>query len=154
MVVDVEVDEGVAFDAASVQSDAEAMLGALELDGPELSVLITGDERIQELNGSWRDKPTPTDVLSFPQQEGDVVGGLLGDLVISVDTAAKQAANQGHPLAAEMRVLMAHGLAHLLGHTHADADDTRAMAALEATLLDAVGETARSGLLERVGALG
>ena len=80
----------------------------------EVTVLLADDERLQELNRTFRRKNKPTDVLSFPSAEQG--GG--GDLAISLDTAAAQAAELGHPLAVEVKVLMLHGLLHLAGYDH------------------------------------
>ena len=82
--------------------------------GPVLSVLLCGDARMQGLNREWRGMDRPTDVLSFPSGEA----GFLGDLVIDVPYAARQARRLGHPLAREVQLLLAHGLLHLLGHDH------------------------------------
>ena len=79
-----------------------------------LSVLLCGDARMRGLNRAWRGKDRPTDVLSFPSGEA----GFLGDVVIDVPYAARQARRLGHPLAREVQVLLAHGLLHLLGHDH------------------------------------
>jgi probable rRNA maturation factor len=131
------------------------MLAALDLHDVEVSILLTDDAAIRALNAQWRQKDEPTDVLSFPQAEPDddgVVTGLLGDLVVSVDTAVAQAAEQGHDLHTELRVLLAHGLAHLLGHDHHDPDETAAMTAVERRLLGAFGAT--TGLVERAGDAG
>lgn len=89
-------------------------------DSVELSVLLCNDEFIQKLNKEWRDEDHPTDVLSMSQH----VPGLklpilmLGDIVISVETAARQAEERGHTLLDEIRILMVHGLLHLLGFDH------------------------------------
>src|SRR5688572_20745444 len=98
------------------------MLAELGLDDVELSVLLTDDVGIRALNAQWRQKDEATDVLSFPQLDPSEIGGetsgALGDLVVSVETAAAQAAEHGHDLSTELRVLLAHGLAHLVGHDH------------------------------------
>lgn len=93
---------------------------ALGYDRPELSLLITDDPTIRQLNASWRHKDKPTDVLSFSQMEGESFPGStsLGDLVVSSDTAARQAAALGHSLELEMARLLVHGVLHLLGHDH------------------------------------
>lgn len=148
-VVDVAVEVEGPLDEDAVAADAIAMLGALGLDEVELSILLTDDAAIRALNAQWRQKDEATDVLSFPQLEpGEPVVGALGDLVVSVDTAARQAAELGHPLEAEVRVLVAHGLAHLLGHDHHAPDEAAAMAAVERTLLAAV-RGGVTGLVER-----
>jgi len=114
-----------AMRSARVRAMAASMLGELGRPGAELSVLLVDDPRIQELNRSWRDIDRPTDVLSFPMQEGDfgsVNPSMLGDIVISVPTASKQAKEAGRTLEQEVGMLLAHGLLHLLGYDH----DTRA----------------------------
>ena len=88
----------------------------------ELSIVITDDATIHELNQQWRGKDKPTDVLSFPQEEGPVnpatFMGHLGDIVISAETAARQAPVYQHGFEAEMRRLLVHGVLHLMGHDH------------------------------------
>ncbi|KAL2974922.1 hypothetical protein AAZX31_14G129600 [Glycine max] len=89
-------------------------------DSVELSVLLCNDEFIRKLNKEWRNEDRATDVLSMSQH----VPGLkipilmLGDVVISVETAARQAEERGHTLLDEIRILMVHGLLHLLGFDH------------------------------------
>jgi len=97
---------------------AHKILDALGLEGVELSILITSDEEIRELNRIYRNKDKATDVLSFPMWEE--VGGwkLLGDVVISVDTARAQAKELGTSLEEEVKRLLIHGIVHLLGYDH------------------------------------
>jgi probable rRNA maturation factor len=152
--IDIVVDHASmvsSVDVREIERHVQAALDALSLASGELSVVLTTDDHIQVLNRTWRGKDQPTDVLSFPQQVGDVTGGILGDLVISLDTAARQATRRGHALHMEVCVLLTHGLCHLLGHTHQDLDDTRVMRALETHVLDAmnVGQDTL-GLVERV----
>lgn len=88
----------------------------------EVSIVIVDDEEIQKLNRDYREKDTATDVLSFPLQEGDFVvsegENLLGDIVISLETALAQAQDYGHSLEREVGFLAAHGMLHLLGYSH------------------------------------
>jgi probable rRNA maturation factor len=101
-----------------------------------LTLVITDDDRIQELNRLYRDVDEPTDVLSFPAQEqtpsedgtpvepafitpGEV-DPYLGDIIISYPTAQAQAAAQGHPVEDELALLVVHGCLHLLGYDHAE----------------------------------
>ena len=88
----------------------------------EVSIVIMDDPGIHELNLTWRAKDKATDVLSFPQAEGRVKPGdfvpCLGDIVISAETAARQAQSIGHSLEDEYRRLLVHGVLHLLGHDH------------------------------------
>lgn len=87
--------------AGPAEEDACALLGACGLDGGEqLSMMLCNDERIRELNNQWRAIDKPTDVLSFPMDDDQ----LLGDLVISLDTARAQAKERDHSLRDEMRV--------------------------------------------------
>ena len=89
---------------------------------PEISVVLCDDLFIQDLNRDYRGKDKPTDVLSFAQNDPDV----LGDIVISLPTAARQAAAAGWPLESEIALLGIHGLLHLLGY-----DDETAAGAWE-----------------------
>ncbi len=151
-----DLDLGAAEEAvlAAVESDATRLLELVGRPEAELSVVLCDDAFIQPLNAEWRGKDAPTDVLSFAMQEGDDLledDPVLGDLVISVETADRQAAEQGHDRAAELRVLLVHGLLHLLGFDHEDTPERAAeMRAEEARLVAALGGTA--GLIERVGA--
>lgn len=85
---------------------------------------MTDDASIQAINRTWRAKDKPTDVLSFSQIEGDEVpapgsrGAVLGDVIISTDTAQRQAERIGHSLDEEIQRLLVHGILHLLGHDH------------------------------------
>ncbi len=87
----------------------------------EISIVITDDERIRQLNLNYRKIDNPTNVLSFPMQEGrfsDITPGLLGDVVISCDTAAKEAENAGISLEERISQLLIHGILHLVGFDH------------------------------------
>ena len=100
---------------------AEAMLCALKRESDELSIVLTNDEQIQFLNREYRHKDRPTDVLAFAIREGEFAsfaGNLLGDVIISVPTAARQGREKGHDTLAEVVMLLAHGLLHLLGWDH------------------------------------
>jgi probable rRNA maturation factor len=96
----------------------------------ELSIVLTNDDQIQKLNRIYRKKNRPTDVLAFAQREGEIgapAGRLLGDVVVSVPTARRQAAQRGESLGAELTMLLAHGLLHLLGWDHQTVADDRRM---------------------------
>ena len=106
---------------AVVLRRARAMLEALSLQRRELSIVLTGDDRIQELNRAYRDQDKPTDVLAFSQLEGafaDGAGALLGDVIVSVPTALRQARSRNVDLTSELTMLLAHGLLHLVGWDH------------------------------------
>jgi probable rRNA maturation factor len=100
-----------------------------------LSLSLVGDREMRELNRDWRGQDRPTDVLSFPQLER----GALGDVVISLDTARRQAREGGWPLSVELRRLLAHGIAHCRGHDHQRPREARKMAAAEEAMLGAGG---------------
>jgi len=87
-----------------------------------ISVLFTDDNQIRALNHKYRGFDTPTDVLSFDVRERDPETGVLhlGEIAISIPYAAKQAKKNGHPLEAEVQLLIVHGVLHLLGHDHAE----------------------------------
>jgi probable rRNA maturation factor len=123
--------------------DAQA---AVKLRG-DVSVLLTGDRQIRRWNREFRGKNKATDVLSFPAipMEG-VASAMAGDLAISVETADKQAKEQGHALAEELKVLVLHGLLHLAGYDHETDDGT--MARVERRLRAKLG--LKAGLTERV----
>jgi probable rRNA maturation factor len=116
------------------------MLKELELEHAELSVLLTDDRRIHELNRRYRGKDKPTDVLAFELDGGggsDDGAGCLGDVVISLDTASRQAKGKRLPLLHEVRLLLAHGLLHLLGYDHARPAEKRRMDAMTRRLVAA-----------------
>ncbi len=144
--------QGVKHPVRPVQADARALLKHLGMPKAELSILLCDDAFIRDLNAQWRQKDEPTDVLSFAMGEGDDAAlnpDLLGDIVISVETAARQAAAEGLTLDQEMRVLLVHGLLHLLGYDHVDPADAPEMRAKEAELLAALG--GGTGLVDRAG---
>lgn len=121
------------------------MLASLGFEDAELSILLCDDGTIRQLNRDYRKKNTATDVLAFPMQEGPGPAshpGLLGDVVISLPTAARQAADQDRPIIQEVTFLLAHGLLHLLGYDHATKSEEREMKARTGELLAAV-EAAR-----------
>ncbi len=119
-----------------------------ELRAPaySLGLLITDDRSIAVLNGEWRQQEGPTDVLAFAAQEaplppealaelGEAEPLELGDIVISLETAARQAQDHDHDLERELRFLASHGLLHLLGWDHPDAASLERMLVLQEQLL-------------------
>lgn len=121
--------------AATMRRRAEKMLAHLELRGVELSVALVSDAIIHELNRSYRRKDKPTDVLAFALEEGEQLAAagarrMLGDVILSVDTARRQAEERKRPLLDELTMLLAHGLLHLLGYDHQTDKQEREMTAL------------------------
>ena len=110
----------------------------------QVTVLLTTDAAMRDLNLRFRRKNKPTDVLSFPSAN-PVATRTAGDLAISVDTARRQAAEQHHPLATEIKVLILHGLLHLAGYDHES--DAGQMHRRERTLRAKLGLP--QGLIER-----
>jgi probable rRNA maturation factor len=133
--------EGKTFsevDLQQLEHFANALLQAVGRPDLELSIVLTDDETIRELNKKWRNKDKPTDVLSFPQNFPDrdipenvqpqefvkqIISGckncqILGDIVVSVDTAKRQASQYGWSLNDELKRLILHGFTHLLGLDH------------------------------------
>ena len=103
-------------------------------DDAELSVLFCDDAAMQELNHQYRGKNKPTDVLSFQQDfEGPV--RVLGDIVISLETVERVSGGDAEAMRAEVRMLYCHGLLHLLGYDHQNAQDRRMMVAKQAEYL-------------------
>ena len=114
--------------------------------GFELSVLLTDDAGMSPLNREWRGRPGPTDVLSFAQGEGhgsDLHPHALGDAVVSVETAARQAPDHGLSLTEEVQFLLIHAVLHLLGDDHQARADRRRMEAREQVLWQASGGVGR-----------
>ncbi len=106
-----------------------------------LSLTIVGDRAMRSLNRGYRGKDRPTDVLSFPLDGGDAAEGvehLLGDVVISVDTARRQAAEYDAPVQDEVYRLLIHGILHLMGHDHEATAERRTMRREERRLADAI----------------
>ncbi len=110
----------------------------------ELSISLVDPEEMAALHVRWMDEPGPTDVLSFPMDELRVPApghhpapGVLGDVVICPQVAAEQGETAGHGLAAELELLLTHGILHLLGHDHAEPQEGAVMLGLQDELLDA-----------------
>jgi probable rRNA maturation factor len=129
-----EAIRGSTVDVVRLRRRARSILAAAGAAGSELSIALVDDAAIRVLNGRYRAKPRPTDVLSFSLVEGEHAerrGRLLGDVVISVETAAEQARARRRGLDDTVARLLVHGVLHLLGHDHEDDDDARRMQAEE-----------------------
>ncbi|KAJ6957542.1 endoribonuclease YBEY, chloroplastic isoform X2 [Populus alba] len=134
-----------AFDSlksSTFKTRDEAIADVGGFDSIELSVMLCNDEFIRKLNKEWRDEDHATDVLSMSQHVPglDLPILMLGDIVISVETAARQAEERGHTLIDETRVLLVHGLLHLLGFDHEISEEAEAeMDKEEGVLLESLG---------------
>ncbi|MCF8093320.1 MAG: rRNA maturation RNase YbeY [Desulfotignum sp.] len=105
----------------TIRKKTEQILNALDYDLYEISIVITDDAQIQQLNHSFRGISTPTNVLAFAMQEGEfssITPELLGDVVISAQTAGKEAEKAGITLDERISQLLIHGILHLLGFDH------------------------------------
>lgn len=126
----------------------------LALEGCDISLLATDDARIAELNGTYRGKPRPTNVLSWPAQDiaAGVEGGTpappladafgdvpLGDVALAWETCLREADEMGKPLADHVTHLVVHGVLHLLGYDHVRDADATMMETLEAEILGKLG---------------
>jgi probable rRNA maturation factor len=130
------------IDAHELERLAHRALEAEDVARPaELSILLADDATVRKLNREYRDTDAATDVLSFAQSEGDEFARAegapphLGDVVISVDTARRQADEFSVSLQDEVSHLVVHGILHLLGYDHELADDERVMRAREDAIL-------------------
>jgi probable rRNA maturation factor len=129
------------FDRRLLARRARRLLAALALPRAELSLALVSDDAIAALNTAHRRKRGPTDVLSYSLLEGAHAaqrGALLGDVVIGVGVAARQAREVGHSLNDELLRLLIHGVLHLLGFDHERPNDARRMRAKERALWKAV----------------
>jgi len=110
----------------------------------ELCIKAVDEPTIAQLNEKWMEKEGPTDVLAFPMDElrpglvnEDPEEGVLGDLVLCPEVAARQAVTAGHSTEAEIQLLTVHGILHLLGYDHGEPEEHKVMFGLQAELLDA-----------------
>jgi probable rRNA maturation factor len=107
----------------------------------ELTIVLTDDTQIQDLNRDYLGIDSPTDVLSFPASESDPETGAtyIGDIIISMPYAAKSAEKAGHPVESEVQLLVVHGVLHLLGHDHAEPKEKTKMWKAQAEILESLG---------------
>jgi probable rRNA maturation factor len=134
--IEVEDEAWRAIDAveAVVERAAQAALGTVQGD---VVVLLTDDAAVAEINGRFRDKDRPTNVLSFPAP--DSARPHLGDLILASGVCAAEAAAQGKTLADHLTHLTVHGVLHLLGRDHEDDAEAEAMEAEERAILATLG---------------
>ncbi|MBX3512330.1 MAG: rRNA maturation RNase YbeY [Xanthobacteraceae bacterium] len=127
---------------ALVRRAAEAAL--LDNDAPpsEISVVLSGDEHIRELNKHHRGMDKPTNVLSFPAARMKTPAGgprLLGDVVLAFETCQREAAEEAKPIENHVTHLVVHGVLHLLGYDHEDDDEAETMEGRERQILAKLG---------------
>ncbi|MFZ5821397.1 MAG: rRNA maturation RNase YbeY [Chloroflexota bacterium] len=130
-------------DAPNLDTLERAALAALarqDADG-DLSIVLTDDAQLRQLNRDYLGVDAPTDVLSFSASETDPETGrrYLGDVLLSIPRADEQARAAGHTLEAEAQLLVVHGTLHLLGHDHAEAQEKARMWKAQAEVLERLG---------------
>ncbi|HKB30011.1 MAG TPA: rRNA maturation RNase YbeY, partial [Streptosporangiaceae bacterium] len=153
MSIDIANESGVAVSEVALAAVARHVLDRLRIHPlAELSVLLVGEDAMADLYQRWMGEPGPTDVLAFPMdelrpphlvggramgggREPEPVPGLLGDVVLCPQIAAKQAQTQGHSTEDEVQLLCVHGILHLLGYDHADPEEHATMFSLQEELL-------------------
>lgn len=153
--VSIEVcnESGTAVDESLIASVARFALDAMKVNpAAELSILAVTEEVMSELHERWMDEPGPTDVMSFPMDDlaeesrrpdaPETGPELLGDIVLCPEYAKGNAAKAHHSLSDELHLLTVHGVLHILGYDHADAETEREMFGLQSRLL-AAWRTAR-----------
>ena len=121
------------------QVTAVALRRLIEREDWELTVSLVGEEQMRQLNRTWRNIDAPTDVLSFPMLEEGLDDNLLGDVVICLPVAEKQAKEYGHGLSRELAFLAVHGILHLLGRDHENDIEREMMEREQEALLDSMG---------------
>ncbi|HAX71097.1 MAG TPA: rRNA maturation RNase YbeY [Anaerolineales bacterium] len=113
----------------------------VNLTDADLTIVLTDDRQLHELNLDYLGVDAPTDVLSFPASETDPETGAvyLGDIVLSIPRAVQQAEAAGHSVEAEAQLLVVHGTLHLLGYDHATDEEKAVMWAEQAKVLEKLG---------------
>ncbi|AMD88129.1 rRNA maturation RNase YbeY [Actinomyces radicidentis] len=143
MTTEVNNETDVEVDGAEFAALADHVLRAMHVNPrAELNILFIDPEPMEELHVRWLDLPGPTDVMSFPMDElrpgtpeTETPAGTLGDIVLCPQVAAKQALDAGHSAVEEMLLLTTHGILHLLGYDHAEAEEKKEMFDLQRRLL-------------------
>ncbi|HLC22121.1 MAG TPA: rRNA maturation RNase YbeY [Candidatus Methylomirabilis sp.] len=127
----------IRIDITFLKKVGETTLAKMGVEGAECGLLLVGDRTMARLNERYRGISSSADVLSFPMREGlfaSISPGQLGDVVISAETAHRQARAAGRSLREELAALLIHGILHLLGYDHQTASEARKMKRLEAEL--------------------
>ncbi len=135
--IEVQNEADYAFSPADLEVAAVLVLTSHDAEaGSGITIVVTDNESVADLNRQYRGVDAPTDVLSFPMDEMPGDSPYLGDLVIAYPYASAQAEREGHDLADSLKLLVVHGTLHLLGYDHGD-DQARAemWAAQEAALV-------------------
>ena len=142
MSIDVNNESNFLVSEVEISSQAQFMLKRLHINpSSELSILLVDEVAMANLHEKFMNESGPTDVLSFPMDElregtaEHLSEGMLGDVVLCPAVAARQGETAGHSMDIELRLLLTHGLLHLLGHDHAEPEEHKLMFGLQAQLL-------------------
>ncbi len=147
MSIDIANSSRVEIDSEELRKLARFVLNRMGIHPlAELSILLVDADAMEKLHLQWMNEPGPTDVLAFPMdelrpgsddQDAESQPGLLGDVVLCPVVAGDQARQAGHSVSHELRLLCVHGILHLLGYDHVDAEQKREMFNLQDELLGA-----------------
>ena len=136
------ISSNTTFDVEKVEQAVSVTLIAHNSADCEVSVLLTDDPHMKQLNRDYREIDTATDVLAFAMQEGEdntvLNANILGDVVISLETAERQAKNESHSLEEEVAFLTVHGVLHLLGYDHQTQNEASVMFAKQESILQRI----------------
>jgi len=140
--IDIEIEDEAWLTAAPdaealVEDAAAAALAQIDFDAGGVTILLTDDENVRELNARFRNKDNATNVLSFPAPQNPE--GHLGDIALAFGVCAREAAEQGKPLAHHLQHLVAHGVLHLVGYDHETDAEAEQMEGLERVILAELG---------------
>ena len=143
MSIEILNESGADVDVAGLSKLSRHVLGQMRVHPlAELCVKLVDVETITELNAKWMEGDGPTDVLAFPMDElrpglvsEEPEEGILGDIMVCPEVAARQATEAGHPVQAELELLTVHGILHLLGYDHAEPEEHKEMFGLQDELL-------------------
>jgi probable rRNA maturation factor len=131
------------IEISRIQKTAKVILNALDCPDGELSLVLVDDERMAELNSAYLGRKGPTNVIAFPMREGDFSDlhpDLLGDVVISMDTCAREGREGAIPTEVRFYQLLVHGILHLFGYDHVQsADEAQQMEVKNQELLGLIG---------------
>jgi probable rRNA maturation factor len=145
-IVNLQNDKNYPIDLSLLERAAYTTLNSLALDDSELTVVVTGDEEIQEMNRNYLNVDKPTDVLSFPFDEEDLPeefddaeAEYLGDVVIAYPYTVANAQRDGYSVEDSLCLMVVHGILHLIGYEHDDPEDRQEMWEVQAKILKSLG---------------
>ncbi len=143
MTFEIEIQELVEVDSAWVELMKTAVFTTLTQQKADpqsqLTIVLSDNEHLQALNAQFREKDSPTDILSFPTEPMVGMEHYLGDIVISIAYAQKHADEEGHTLTEELQLLGVHGTLHLLGYDDLEPADKKEMWAAQTAVLNQLG---------------